>query len=167
MTLDRHECFPVFITCNRINNANNATHYVTLGQKRRESSKHNYYIISPKVIIKAIIIIFNSEWRCLGCMSFSRWWKTENIHVDLALLVGGPTLLSTHAPLPPSTHPSPSFFPCFPFLSLPLPFALSFSSHFFVFGLCVCVCVYVSSYVCTCVFGYCMCRPMITYSILN
>jgi len=28
-----------------------------LGKKRRESSKRNYYIISPIVIIKAIIII--------------------------------------------------------------------------------------------------------------
>jgi len=27
-----------------------------LGKKRRESSKRNYYIISPRVIIKAIII---------------------------------------------------------------------------------------------------------------
>ena len=41
----------------RTNNANNASHYVKLGKKRRESSKHNYYIISPRVIIKAIIII--------------------------------------------------------------------------------------------------------------
>jgi len=30
---------------------------VKLGKKRRESSKRNYYIISPRVIIKAIIII--------------------------------------------------------------------------------------------------------------
>jgi len=36
--------------------ANNATHYLKLGKKRRESSKRNYYIISPGVIIKAIII---------------------------------------------------------------------------------------------------------------
>ena len=33
------------------------THYVKLGKKRRESFKRNYYIISPRVIIKAIIII--------------------------------------------------------------------------------------------------------------
>jgi len=31
-------------------------HSLKLGKKRRESSKHNYYIISPRVIIKAIII---------------------------------------------------------------------------------------------------------------
>ena len=40
-----------------------ATHYVKLGQKRRESSKRNYYTISPRVIIKAIIIIMLSHVR--------------------------------------------------------------------------------------------------------
>jgi len=55
--LDRHECFQGFIICKGTNNANNVTHYVKLGKKRRQSSKHNYYIISPRVIIKAIIII--------------------------------------------------------------------------------------------------------------
>jgi len=49
--------FQFFITCKRTNNANNATHYVKLSKKRRESSKRNYYIISPRVLIKAIIII--------------------------------------------------------------------------------------------------------------
>jgi len=34
-----------------------------LGKKRRESSKRNYYIISPRVIIKAIINILTK-----GCM---------------------------------------------------------------------------------------------------
>jgi len=38
-------------------NANNATHNLKLGKKRRESSKRNYYIISARVIIKAIIIM--------------------------------------------------------------------------------------------------------------
>ena len=42
----------------KLNNAKNATHYVKLGKKRRENSKRNYYIICPRVIIKAIIIIF-------------------------------------------------------------------------------------------------------------
>jgi len=37
-------------------NANNAIHYVKLGKKRRESSKRTYYIVSPRVIIKAIIV---------------------------------------------------------------------------------------------------------------
>jgi len=48
--------FQVFITCERTNNANNATHHVKRGKKRRKSSKRNYYIISPTVIIKAIIV---------------------------------------------------------------------------------------------------------------
>jgi len=55
ITLDRHECFQFFTTCKRTNNANNTIHYVKLGKKRRESSKRNFYIISPRVIIKAII----------------------------------------------------------------------------------------------------------------
>jgi len=42
---------------NRTNNANNATHYVKLGKKRRDGSKRNYCIMSPRVISKAIIII--------------------------------------------------------------------------------------------------------------
>jgi len=53
--------FQFFIICKRINNANNATHYVKLGKKRRESYKRNYYIISPKVIIKAIISIMETN----------------------------------------------------------------------------------------------------------
>ena len=56
-----------FIICKRTNNANNATHYVKLGKKRRVSSKRNYYIISPREIIKAIIIMYThvldaGEW---------------------------------------------------------------------------------------------------------
>jgi len=46
------------------NNANNTTHYVKLGTKWCESSKRNYYIISSRVIIKAIIII--EHWRISG-----------------------------------------------------------------------------------------------------
>ena len=56
--------FQFFIICKRTNNANNATHYVKLGKKTRESSKRNYYIISPRVIIKAIIIIVQMiKWK--------------------------------------------------------------------------------------------------------
>ena len=40
-------------------------HSLKLGKKRRESSERNYYIISPRVIIKAIIII-SSELRPRG-----------------------------------------------------------------------------------------------------
>jgi len=51
--------FQFFITCKRTNNANNATQYVKLVKERRQSSKRNYYMISSRVIIKAIIIIPN------------------------------------------------------------------------------------------------------------
>jgi len=47
----------IFVTCKRTNNANNATHYAKQGKKRQESSKRNYNIISPRVMLKAIIII--------------------------------------------------------------------------------------------------------------
>ena len=53
--------FQFFIICKKTNNANKATHYVKLGTKRQESSKRNYYIISPGVITKAIIII-GTNW---------------------------------------------------------------------------------------------------------
>ena len=49
--------FQFFMFCKRTNIANNSTHYVKLGKKRQESSKRNCYIISPRVIINAIIII--------------------------------------------------------------------------------------------------------------
>ena len=49
--------FRVSIICLRTNNANNGTHYEKLGKKIRESSKCIYYIISLRVIIKAIIVI--------------------------------------------------------------------------------------------------------------
>jgi len=45
-----------FITCKRTNNANNTTHCVKLGKKRRKSSKRNYYIFSPSVKTEAIIV---------------------------------------------------------------------------------------------------------------
>ena len=56
--------FQFSIICKRTNNANNATYYVKLGKKRRESSKRNYYIISPRVIIKAIISNIISRPHC-------------------------------------------------------------------------------------------------------
>jgi len=57
ITLDRHDVFQFFITCKRTNNTNNAFHCVKLGKKRLESSKRNYYIISSRVKINAIIKI--------------------------------------------------------------------------------------------------------------
>ena len=55
ITLDRHECFSVFHHLQR-DKQRKQRHSLKLGKKRRESSKRNYYIISPRVIIKAIII---------------------------------------------------------------------------------------------------------------
>jgi len=51
--------FQLSIICKRTHNSNNATYYVKLGKKRRESSKRNYYIISPRAIIKAMIIMIH------------------------------------------------------------------------------------------------------------
>jgi len=63
--------FQFSIACKRTNNANNATHYVKLGKKRQESSKRNYYIMSPRVIIKAITIIAEALLhRCLSLLLF-------------------------------------------------------------------------------------------------
>jgi len=56
MTLGRHECSQFSSLATRTTNANTVIHYVKLGKKRRESSKWNCYIISQRVIIKAIII---------------------------------------------------------------------------------------------------------------
>jgi len=49
--------FQFFITCKRTNNTNNANHDMKLGNKRQESSKHSYYIVSPRVTIRSIIVI--------------------------------------------------------------------------------------------------------------
>jgi len=56
ITLDRHECFSVFHHLQK-DKQRKQRHSLKLGKKRRESSKRSYYIISPRVIIKAIIII--------------------------------------------------------------------------------------------------------------
>jgi len=67
--------FQFFIICKRTKNANNATHYVKLGKKRRESSKRNYYIMSPGVIIKAIIIM------SVSCTFPAKRLKNRGIYV--------------------------------------------------------------------------------------
>jgi len=54
--LDRHECFSVFHHLHK-DKQRKQSHSLKLSKKRRESSKRNYYIFSPRVIIKAIIII--------------------------------------------------------------------------------------------------------------
>ena len=55
ITLDRHECFSFFHHLQK-DKQRKQRHSLKLDKKRRESSKRNYYIISPRVIIKAIII---------------------------------------------------------------------------------------------------------------
>jgi len=55
------DVFQFSIACKRTNNTNYATHYVKLGKKRRESSKRNYYIISSRVIINAIINFLRAD----------------------------------------------------------------------------------------------------------
>ena len=65
---------------------------------------------------------------CLVC-PFAGDEKLKSIHVDLALWVWGPTLLSTHALLTPWTHAPPSFF----FFPLPPPTFSLFSLFFFLF----------------------------------
>jgi len=54
--LDRYECFSVFHHLQK-DKQHTQRHLLKLGKKRQESSKRNYYIISPRVIIKAIVII--------------------------------------------------------------------------------------------------------------
>jgi len=57
--LDRHECFSVFHHLQKDRQRKQRLS-LKLGKKRRKSSKRNYYIISPRVIIKAIIIMLRA-----------------------------------------------------------------------------------------------------------
>jgi len=60
--LDRHKCFSVFHHLQKDKQRKlEQRHSLKLGKKRRESSKRNHYIISPRVIIKAIIVIWGSH----------------------------------------------------------------------------------------------------------
>jgi len=69
--LDRHDCFSVFHHLQK-DKQRKQRHSLKLGKKRRESSKRNYYIISPRVMIKAIIINTDDQlvlhWAV--CLSF-------------------------------------------------------------------------------------------------
>jgi len=51
-------------------------HSLKLGKKRREISKRNYYIISPRVLIKAIIITKRQSWGYRTIVESG--WQTEN-----------------------------------------------------------------------------------------
>jgi len=57
---DRHKGFSVFHHLQK-DKQRKQRHSMKLGKKIRKSSKCNYYILSPKVIIKAIIIITRCE----------------------------------------------------------------------------------------------------------
>jgi len=61
ITLDRHECFSIFHHLQK-DKQRKPRQSLKLGKKRLESSKGNYYTISSRVIIKALIII---NWGCL------------------------------------------------------------------------------------------------------
>ena len=77
---------------------------------------------------------------CVVC-PFADDEKLKNIHVDLVLLVWGPALLSTHAPLPPSKPiPLPLSFFCF----FPLSFFLFFGKKHPLLQIWACSCPYVS-----------------------
>jgi len=77
--LDRHECFSVFHHLYK-DKQRKQRHSLKHGKKRRESSKRNYYIISPRVIIKAIIIIINrSKWRHETSSPLSVNFKTREL----------------------------------------------------------------------------------------
>jgi len=86
------------ITCKRTNNANNTTHYVTLGKKRRESSKRNDYIISARVIIKAIIITCHSTNTRIHAHTYTYAGYPKDTGVTLLTLANPENLLCYYAP---------------------------------------------------------------------
>ena len=77
ITLDRHECFPVFHHLQK-DKQRKQLHSLKLGQKRRESSKRNYYISSPRVVIKAIIINKQTGSQKLSFNWFTEWNVLRN-----------------------------------------------------------------------------------------
>jgi len=79
-TLDRHECFSVFHDLQK-DKQRKQHHSLKLGTKRRESSKRNYYIISPRKIIKAIIV--NMSLKIFRCDNTSYEIKR---HVSLRVI---------------------------------------------------------------------------------
>jgi len=124
----------------------------------------------------------HSECRFLRSLSFCRWWKTENFHVDLAWLVWGPTPTVPTLPYPPAPIPLPLSFPFFSFSYFSpffFPLSLSFSSCFvfnlfflaffstpalffpptFFWVLFVCVCIFV----CICVRIW----PLFTHMVIS
>ena len=82
ITLDRHECFSVFHHLQK-DKQRKQRHSLKLGKKRRESSKRNYYIISPRVIIKAIIIISKNPFKKALLERFYSWAATIYFHLNV------------------------------------------------------------------------------------
>ena len=62
-------------------------HSLKLGKKRRESSERNYYIISPRVIIKPIIIIIEMSRPKLICYYGCVFCSTPSLFVYLRMPV--------------------------------------------------------------------------------
>ena len=112
---------------------------------------------------------------------FCRWWKTQSIHVHLALSIWFPSLLSSHTPLPHwNLFPLLIFFNPFSLLSCPhsFPPVCSFLSFFpthppfcyffpFLFTnfFFECVCIFVC--MCSRIWPLHVYQPMITSSMLN
>ena len=81
--LDRHECFSVFHHLQKYKQSKQR-HSLKLGKKRRESSKRKYYIISPRVIIKAIIYHCNQVLAIRLKSNIPKWraggtWRKYNV----------------------------------------------------------------------------------------
>jgi len=85
------ECFQFFVTCKRTNSAKNATYCVKLGEKRRESSKRNYYIISPRVVKTRIFWVYRKMRLTSNTKASSRRSKRlpPNVHLKRWILWQG------------------------------------------------------------------------------
>jgi len=90
MSLHNQGCFSVFHHLQK-DKQRKQRHSLKLGKERRESSKRNYYIISPRVIIKAIIILVGNQ--CSLVFKLPRLRKPHII--QLGVCVYGPQLAST------------------------------------------------------------------------
>jgi len=99
--LDRHECFSVFHHLQK-NKKCKQRHSLKLGKKRRESFKRNYYIISPRVIIKAIIIsLLDTDANFEGLNYFQKrrkrhcnavWTLITSVLIKTAFITGNSSL---------------------------------------------------------------------------
>ena len=115
-----------------------------LGKKRRESSKRNYYFISPRVIIKAILIIISFPLGFCSCVSLSL------LSISLFLSKGlFPSPLLPLFPLSPYLCP-PTFYPVL--FTIRVTFSPSLVLFLFVI-LCFSIFVFCSSVFSVCIFS--------------